>query len=123
MNSWMHAKSSAKKWGGPPEIYLPVHEFLDSSKKVIGDPRHRSLYHHTAGVWLAQDLFGVTLKVPKKYNEIQVPTRLVAEQHILEDLGWLPSPADYIKGMLLEPWMSGSKRKEVPLSHILGEIK
>jgi hypothetical protein len=39
--------------------------------------------------------------------------REIAERHIIEDLGWLPSPADYIKGMPLEKWMSGAVRKEV----------
>jgi hypothetical protein len=48
-----------------------------------------------------------------------VPVRLVAERHILEDLGWLPSPADYIKGMAVAPWMSGSQRKDVDVSSLL----
>ncbi|MGW9170119.1 DUF6915 family protein [Streptomyces decoyicus] len=119
MNSWNHAQSSARKWGGTPEDYLLIHEFIDSSKRIIGDVRHRSIYHHTEGVWLCQRIFGVTLEVQKTHKAIQVPVRLVAEQHILEDLGWLPSPADYIKGMPVEPWMSGAQRKTVPLSHIL----
>ncbi|MCX4554121.1 hypothetical protein [Streptomyces sp. NBC_01500] len=42
MNSWNHAVSAAKKWGGQPEHYLPIEEFIDSSKKVLGDARH----HH-----------------------------------------------------------------------------
>ena len=123
MNSYHHAKSSARRFGGEPEDYLQIHEFIDSSKQVIGDVRHRSVYHHTLGVYLCQKIFGDTLSVPKKHNVVQVPVRLVAEQHILEDLGWLPSPADYIKGMPVEKWMSGSVRREVPLSHILGGIK
>lgn len=115
MNSWFHAQSAAKKWGGKPEDYLPVHEFIDSSKKVIGDARHRSMYHHTLGVWLAQEIFGTTLAV----GRARIPVRLIAERHVLEDLGWLPSPADYIRDMPLKPWMSGAQRKEVPLSHLL----
>jgi hypothetical protein len=45
--------------------------------------------------------------------------RLIAERHILEDLGWLPSPADYIDGMSIRSWMGGKQKKEVPLS-VLG---
>lgn len=119
MNSFHHAQSSARKWGGEPELYLPVHEFIDSSKRIIGDSRHRSLYHHTEGAFLCQRIFGVTLDVPKTHSTSRIPVRLIAEQHILEDLGWLPSPADYINGMPLKPWMSGSQRKTVPLSHLL----
>lgn len=111
MNSWFHAQSAAKKWGGTPEDYIDIHEFIDSSKKIIGDVRHRSLYHHTEGCWLVQRIFGRTITV----GRTQVPTRLIAERHILEDLGWLPSPADYIKSMPVVPWMSGAKMRQIPL--------
>lgn len=116
MNSWYHAKSSAKKWGGSPEDYIDIHEFIDSSKKIIGDSRHRSLYHHTEGVWLCQEIFGRTVKA----GRAEIPVRLIAERHVIEDLGWLPSPADYIKHTTLATWMSGAQRKELPLSHLLG---
>jgi hypothetical protein len=72
-----------------------------------------------AGVWLCQRIFGRTLTIPKANGDVEVPVRLIAERHVIEDLGWLPSPADYIKGMPIEPWMSGSRRKELPLSHLL----
>ncbi len=119
MNSWHHAQSAAKKWGGEPETFIEIEEFIDSSKKIIGDVRHRSMYHHTAGVWLCQEIFGRTIAVGER--GILVPVRLIAERHILEDLGWLPSPKDYIDGMVIKSWMSGAQRKELPLSHLLGE--
>lgn len=112
MNAWFHAMSSARKWGGTPEDYLAIHEFIDSSKQIIGDVRHRSLYHHTAGVYLCQRIFGDTLQIGRK----RVPVRLIAERHIIEDLGWLPSPTDYIQGMPIATWMSGKQTKTVPLS-------
>lgn len=115
MNSYYHAVSCSRKWGGRPEDYLPIHEFIDSSKQVIGDARHRSLYHHTLGVFCAEKIFGVTLQIGRH----QVPVRLIAELHILEDLGWLPSPSDYIEGMPMKTWMSGSRLREVPLSTLL----
>lgn len=108
INSWYHAKSAAHKWGGKPEDYLPIEEFIDSSKQVIGDIRHRSLYHHTLGVFLCEKIFGKTLSI----GRMQIPVRLIAEQHVIEDLGWLPSPSDYIAGMIAKDWMSGAKRKE-----------
>lgn len=115
MNSWNHAVSAAHKWGGTPEDYIEIEEFVDSSKQIIGDVRHRSLYHHTAGVWLVQRIFGRVIAIGHK----QVPARLIAERHILEDLGWLPSPADYIGGMPISPWMSGKQTSSLPLS-VLG---
>jgi hypothetical protein len=121
MNSWHHAQSAARKWGGAPEDYIAVEEFIDSSKQTIGDVRHRSIYHHTLGVWLCQQVFGRTLTIQREHGQLLVPVRLVAERHIIEDLGWLPSPADYIRDMPIAPWMGGSQRKELPLSHLLKE--
>lgn len=112
MNSYYHAQSAARRWGGAPEDYIEIEEFIDSSKKIIGDVRHRSLYHHTEGVWLCQRVFGRTIEI----GHSRVPVRLIAEKHILEDLGWLPSPADYIRGMPVSPWMSGRQEKTVPLT-------
>lgn len=131
MNSWYHAVSSARKWGGTPEDYLAIHEKIDSSKKIIADARHRALYHHAEGIWLMQEIFGRILEVPVRPKEggiriperiLQIPVRLIAEQHVLEDLGRIPSVADYYKNLPLEPWMSGAQRREVSLSHLLGEL-
>lgn len=109
MNSWYHAVSAAHKYGGTPEDYLPIEEFIDSSKQVIGDARHRALYHHTLGVFLCEKIFGKTITV----GRTQIPVRLIAERHIIEDLGRLPSPKDYIDHMVMDVWMSGAQRKEV----------
>jgi len=117
MNSWHHAVSAARKYGGTPEDYIAIEEFIDSSKKIIGDVRHRAVYHHTEGVWLCQELFGRIITVEKKngHGTVDVPVRLVAERHILEDLGWLPSPADYLTRIDVKQndWMSGGMRKEI----------
>lgn len=123
MNSFYHAQSAARHWGGTVDDYLPIEEFIDSSKKVIGDVRHRSLYHHTMGVFLCEEIFGKTITVQKKTKSIEVPVRLIAERHILEDLGWLPSPADYIEGMLVKKWMSGSVKSEVKLSDVFKSME
>lgn len=117
MNSWNHAVSAARKWGGSPDDYIEIEEFIDSSKKILGDVRHRAVYHHTEGVWLCQRIFGRTLTVEKRngHGTVEVPVRLVAERHILEDLGWLPSPADYLSRIEVRQndWMSGALRKEL----------
>lgn len=120
MNSWHHAQSAARKYGGDPEDYIAIEEFIDSSKEIIGDVRHRSMYHHTAGIFLCQKIFGRVIKVGDR--GIEVPVRLIAERHIIEDLGWIPSPVDYIKVMDVLPWMSGSQRKVLPVSHLLKSL-
>lgn len=146
INSWYHAKASAKKYGGHPNQYIDIHEFIDSSKRIVGDVRHRSMYHHTEGVWLCQRIFGRTIQVGGKYvpQEInyitentepsitgpnleiidygpirEIPVRLIAELHIMQDLGWIPSPSDYIKNMELQQWMGGPIRKEQNLDSFI----
>lgn len=36
--SYMHAEASARKFGGKPEDYLAIHEFIDRTKQSFGDP-------------------------------------------------------------------------------------
>ena len=75
--------------------------------------------HHTQGVWLAQDLYGKTIEIKKEHGTSEVPVRLIAEKHIIEDLGWLPTPQDYLTEMRVCAWMSGSRKKTEKLE-ILG---
>lgn len=118
-NSWYHAQSAARRWGGSPEDYLPIEEFIDGSKESFGDVRHRALYHHTAGVWLCQKVFGTTITVERKHGEIQVPVREIAEQHIVEDLGYIPSPGDWLNHMNIQGWMGGKQHRFVGREELL----
>ena len=47
-----HALSSVKKWGGAAEDYLPLHQWLDESKAITADFRHRALRHHAEGIFM-----------------------------------------------------------------------
>lgn len=58
---------------------------------------------------MTQKIFGRTILIGHK----EIPVREVAEKHIIEDLGWLPSPKDYVDGMELRPWMGGEKKKRI----------
>lgn len=101
-HSYHHAVSSTRKWGGTPEDYLSIHNWLDGSKLILADFRHRALRHHAEGCWLAEQLFGVTLT--NSAGRV-VPVRMIAEQHIVEDLGRIPSFADWVRCIRPEPWM------------------
>jgi hypothetical protein len=114
MNSWMHARSTARKWGVNPEDVIKVHEFIDGTKSAFGDVRHRALLHNTYGVWLAQEVFGRILTVTRESGKVvEIPVREIAEQHILEDLGKIPSPGDWLENMTIQTWMSGPQHKIV----------
>jgi flagellar motor component MotA len=68
----IHAKSSAKKFGGKATDYIEIHEMIDSSKAFCADNRHRFLFHHSAGTFYIQKMFGVDFdeieKIKSKYN-------------------------------------------------------
>lgn len=44
---YIHAISSAKRFGGKPEDYIEIHNLMDSSKGAIPDNRHRALTHNS----------------------------------------------------------------------------
>ena len=41
-----------------------------------------------------------------------IPTRWVGEQHVREDLGFIPSFTDWVKAIRPEPWMGRTERIE-----------
>ena len=102
MNPYHHALSSVKKWGGQVDDYLPLHQWLDESKSHLADIRHRALRHHSEGIFLMERIFGPTLT---NSDGRVIPTRYVGEQHVKEDLGWIPSVKDWLENLKLQPWM------------------
>jgi hypothetical protein len=102
-----HALSSVKKWGGRVEDYLPIHAWFDESKAYLADFRHRALRHHAEGIFLAERLFGITIKTSEGK---MVPVRWIGEQHVKEDLGRIPTVADWLMCIKPERWMNNSLR-------------
>jgi hypothetical protein len=105
-----HALSSMKKWGGTAEDYLPLHQWFDESKAITADFRHRALRHHAEGIFMAERFFGVAITIS---TGRVVPVRLIGEQHVREDLGFIPSFADWVRCIRPEPWMGRAQ----PIHH------
>lgn len=99
-----HAISSARKWGGEPEDYQKIHDWFDESKAHMADFRHRALRHHTEGIFMAERIFGVT--IVNSAGRV-VPVRYIGEQHVKEDLGRIPTVADWLSNIKTEGWMLG----------------
>jgi hypothetical protein len=97
-----HALSSVKKWGGVADDYLPLHQWFDESKAITADFRHRALRHHAEGIFMLERFFGVTITISTRRV---VPVRLIGEQHVVEDIGFIPSFADWVRCIRPEPWM------------------
>lgn len=111
-----HAQSSARKYGGKAEDYLAIHSWFDESKQMMADFRHRALRHHAEGIFMAERLFGVSIK---NSDGKEIPVRFIGEQHVREDLGFIPSMQDWFCNIQSKPWMSmaarhGPKGEETP---------
>lgn len=116
MTPWKHAESTAKKWGGVPADYVQLHDWFDETKQFTGDWTHRAMRHHSAGIQWAIEKFGHTVKNSKGQ---EIPTKMIAEQHVIEDCGFIPTPADYLNKLKNNPeqWMLkvGMKSKTMEL--------
>ncbi|WP_447859612.1 DUF6915 family protein [Nitrospira calida] len=109
MHALFHALSCVRRWGGRAEDYLPVHEWLDATKELMADCRHRALRHHSHGVFEAERLFGRS--IVNADGKI-VPVREIAERHIKEDCGGhIPTVADWLSRMRIESWMNRGYRE------------
>ena len=106
----VHARSSARKYGGRPEDYLAIHEKMDSTKSAHAEVTHRCVFHSAFGIFIIEDIFGRTLT---NSDGKEVFVRDIAEQHVLVDLGFIPSLSDWLREMPAQPWMAGARKLPV----------
>jgi hypothetical protein len=105
-NAWIHSKSSARRFGGEPNDYLPIHEKMDCSKAYFSSNVHRALTHHM--FWVVEvmiPIFGYMFK--RASDGVEVCTKDICEQHILEDFGmkYIPTAQDYLEHIDFQDWM------------------
>ena len=117
MTPYHHAVSSQRKWGGKWEDYIKLHDWFDETKSFTGNWTHRALRHHSAGVQWAIEKFG---HVVVNSDGKEVPTKVLAEQHVEEDCGFIPTPNDWLSVLTNHPekWMMlvGKKSKTETLT-------
>ena len=108
MKSYLHAKVHVKKYGGIPEDYVDIDDFIDSSKQAVADVRHRAILHSAFGCFIVEQVFGRTRinSAGREYSP-----RDIAEDHIVQDLGFIPTMEHYLKNMQIQPWMSGTLKR------------
>jgi len=107
MKPYLHGLVSVKKWGGKPEDYQAVHDFLDMSKSNHPDMRHRAILHNSLGPFIAEKVFGVN--ITNSQGRL-VSVRDICEQHIIDDMGTIPTVSDYLNGMPFYDWLGGKTK-------------
>lgn len=115
MKPLLHAECSARKYGGKFEDYLPIHNFFDSTKSAMIDVRHRAVLHSAFGIFIVEKVFGeyITNSDGKK-----VSVRDIGEDHVMEDLHFIPSMETWLKAIPIQPWMMGKREKTGETRHI-----
>ncbi|QNK01722.1 DUF6915 family protein [Dyella telluris] len=113
MKPHLHARVTQKKYGGQIEDYMPIHEFIDSSKIAVPDVRHRAMLHSAWGCYLVERVFGTLIT---NSDGKKVSTRDIAEEHIIQDLGFIPTMEDWLKTMPIEGWMSGTQKRRMAIT-------
>jgi hypothetical protein len=122
-NPLVHAERSARKWGGTASDYLLVHQWFDATKFQICDNRHRMLLHNTFGIQLAEQVFGPAIPIT---GGRRVFVRDLGVQHIVEDVGFVPTLADCLAELPLRSWMAGvcrdfASRRTIPRGSLTQE--
>lgn len=102
MKPYYHAVSSARKFGGVADDYVEIHTWFDESKAHMADFRHRALRHHSQGIFECERRFGVTIV---NSDLRKVPVRAIGEQHVMEDMGRIPSLQDWLGEIRPTSWM------------------
>lgn len=108
MKPYLHAKNSVRKFGGKPEDYQKIHDFIDSSKAHVPDMRHRAILHSSFGIFIAEQIFGTNIT---NSDGKLVSVRDIAEHHVLEDMGTIPTMQDYLRHLPILSWLGGPPRK------------
>jgi hypothetical protein len=92
---------------------MHIHEFIDHSKIAVADVRHRAMLHSAWGIYVVQQVYG-THFVNSDGKEVSV--RDVAEEHIQQDLGFIPTMEDWLKEMPIQKWMSGTMKRRTVIT-------
>jgi hypothetical protein len=96
MNAALHAEISVKKRGGVLEDYYPIHAFMDCTKDLCSDNRHRILHTMWGIQQVVVPIFGHTI-VNADGKKVNVKD-MCEQDHILPDYQnrFIPTLADFV---------------------------
>jgi hypothetical protein len=97
-----HANSSVRKYGGCVDDYIKIHSLIDYPKIAYAHVRHRAVFHNTLGPWIAEQVFGEYLT---NSDGRDISVRQIAEDHVVEDVGFIPTLEKWLSKLPIENWM------------------
>jgi hypothetical protein len=103
-----HCMTSVANFGGKPDDYLTVHEFLDEVvARYPNLPGAWVITHSTFGLALVEAVVGPY--ITRADGKI-VPTRTIAEKHILSEYRHINTVHAFLSHMPVVPWMGNQAR-------------
>lgn len=139
MNPYKHAEISVRNWGGKIEDYYPIHQFMDCTKEVCSDNRHRILHTHWGIFRVINPIFGEVIS--NSDGKLINVKDLCERDHILPDFKnkFIPTLADFVACIeereiddwkqkietLHQKYASSKQVKDILLSplHLTGQLK
>jgi len=117
MNAVKHSEISLKRYGGRIDDYYPIHSFMDSTKELCSDNRHRILHTMWGIKRVIIPIFGHTI-----FNSIDKPINvkdLLEKDHILPDYRnrFIPTLSDFV-GALDEKSLPENFEKKIENLHV-----
>ena len=112
MKPLQHSHKTVRKFGGHYEDYMEIHNFLDQTKAHVPDMRHRLILHNSFGIYLCEQMFGDVLV---NSDDTPVSVRAIAETHILDDMGFIPTLSKCLEDVELKPgaWFGGKVKNRI----------
>lgn len=102
MNPYKHSEISVNKRGGQIKDYYGIHSFLDSTKELCSDNRHRVLHTHWGIRRIIIPIFGETIL--NSDNKLVNVKDLCEFDHILPDYKnkFIPTLYDFVETIEIE---------------------
>jgi hypothetical protein len=105
MDTYSHAQLSAKRRGGRPEDYMPIHSLLNCTKRFCQNDNHRILHTDWGIHEIVLKSQGETLV---NSDGVLVSVKTVCEEdHVLPDFDgrFIPLLSDFVNSITL-PWQN-----------------
>ncbi|MCK5697843.1 MAG: hypothetical protein KAI02_06755 [Gammaproteobacteria bacterium] len=99
MNAVKHCQISVKRWGGINSDYLEIHQFIDHTKSICADARHRILHTQWAVNHIVVPIFGDTL-INSDGKSVDIKD-MCERDHLLMDYQnkFIPTLSDFVEAL------------------------
>ncbi|MEL6987888.1 MAG: hypothetical protein AAGK97_08665 [Bacteroidota bacterium] len=99
MSPYKHAEISKSRLGGEIDDYIPIHQFMDATKELCSDNRHRIFHNLWAIRQIVIPIFGHTMK--NSSGKIVNVKDICEKDHILADYRnrFIPTLGDFVESI------------------------